>query len=74
MVGHLCLSIMSSGASGDKAAPQPIPKLNIPAGDTSQSRDEKAAKAEVSSSDSQTDGGAADQATETSERKTLLIR
>uniref|UniRef100_A0A3P8WT47 Notochord granular surface n=1 Tax=Cynoglossus semilaevis TaxID=244447 RepID=A0A3P8WT47_CYNSE len=73
MVGHLCLtgglsitssgstrvvSASASGTSGDSTASQPIPKLNIPHSDTN----------------TQTEGGIVEQATETSERKTLLIR
>lgn len=89
MVGHLCLtgglsitssgstrvvSASASGTSGDSTASQPIPKLNIPHSDTSQSTDDKAAEVAVSSPDTQTEGGIVEQATETSERKTLLIR
>lgn len=77
---HLTSSVSMRAASASASSVSDSSATSKPGGNpsgTSSSGAEKAAGAprvEVSSSDTQTDGNLEEQATETSERKTVLIR
>ncbi|XP_056219435.1 notochord granular surface [Seriola aureovittata] len=76
---HLTSAVSMCAASASASAPAMSTKLDDAPTDTSSSGAEKApgagtARVEVASSDTQTDGSLEEQATEMSERKTVLIR
>lgn len=71
------VSVHASASASDSSDTAATSKLDGPPSATTSSKTEKsagAARVEVASSDTQTDGDVEEQATETSERKTVLIR
>ncbi|KAL7388061.1 hypothetical protein ABVT39_006523 [Epinephelus coioides] len=71
------VSVHASASASDSSDPAATSKLDGPPSATTSSKTEKSAgvaRVEVASSDTQTDGDVEEQATETSERKTVLIR